>query len=96
MTAFRCATASRARGDELAGTASTVRSYLLLEHPGPWGTDALRDARLPDGLGAHLEEQARRHRVRVLLVRREDLDRLQSMAKSNRHRIAQVGRQIPE
>jgi hypothetical protein len=47
-----------------------VRSYLLLEHPGPWGTEALRDARLPDGLGAHLQEQARRHRVRVLLVRR--------------------------
>lgn len=70
MTAFRCASASRARGDELAGTASTVRSYLLLEHPGPWGVEALRDARLPDGLGAHLQEQARRHRVRVLLVRR--------------------------
>jgi len=70
MTAFRCASASRARGDELAGTASTVRSYLLLEHPGPWGVEALRDARLPDGLGARLQEQSRRHRVRVLLVRR--------------------------
>jgi hypothetical protein len=70
VTDFRCATASRARGDELAGTASTVRSYLLVEHPGPWGTDALRDARLPEGLGAHLQDQSRRHRVRVLLVRR--------------------------
>lgn len=70
MTDFRCAIASRARGDELAGTASTVRSFLLLEHPGPWGVDALRDARLPDGLGAHLQQQSRRHRVRVLLVRR--------------------------
>ena len=70
MTAFRCASASRARGDELAGTASTVRTYLLLEHPGPWGVEALRDARLPDGLGARLQEQSRRHRVRVLLVRR--------------------------
>lgn len=70
MTDFRCAVASRERGDEVAGTASTVRSYLLVEHPGPWGTDALRDARLPDGLGEHLRESARRHRVRVLLVRR--------------------------
>jgi hypothetical protein len=70
MTSFRCAVASRERGDELAGTASTVRSFLLLEHAGPWGADALRDARLPDGLGEHLREQARRHRVRVLLVRR--------------------------
>ncbi|MDZ5661015.1 sucrase ferredoxin [Nocardioides sp. S-58] len=70
MTAFRCAVASRARGDELAGTASTVRSWLLVERGGPWGSDALRDARLPEGVGAHLRDQARRHRVRVLLVRR--------------------------
>lgn len=67
---FRCAAASRARGDELAGTASTVRSFLLLEHAGSWGVDALRDARLPDGLGAHLATEGRRHGVRVLLVRR--------------------------
>lgn len=70
MTDFRCAAASRERGDELAGTASTVRSYLLLEHAGPWGVDALRDARLPYGLGVHLREAAGRARVRVLLVRR--------------------------
>lgn len=70
MSDFRCAVASRERGDDLAGTASTVRSFLLVEHPGPWGADALRDARLPDGVGAHLREQSGRHRVRVLLVRR--------------------------
>ncbi|MDR7253437.1 hypothetical protein J2X46_002422 [Nocardioides sp. BE266] len=70
MSDFRCAAASRERGDELAGTASTVRSFLLVEHAGPWGSDALRDARLPDGLGDHLREAAGRHRVRVLLVRR--------------------------
>jgi hypothetical protein len=70
VTDFRCAAASRERGDALAGTASTVRSFLLLEHAGPWGVDVLRDARLPDGLGAHLREVAGRHRVRVLLVRR--------------------------
>ena len=70
MTAFRCAVASRERGDELAGTASTVRSFLLVEHAGPWGADVLRDARLPGGLGEHLREASRRNRVRVLLVRR--------------------------
>jgi len=70
VTAFRCAAASEARGDDLAGTASTVRSFLLVEHAGSWGSDALRDARLPDGLGAHLAAEGRRHRVRVLLVRR--------------------------
>jgi hypothetical protein len=70
VTSFRCAAASRARADELAGTASTVRSFLLVEHAGPWGVDALRDARLPAGLGDHLAREARRHAVRVLLVRR--------------------------
>ena len=70
LAGFRCAVASQDRGDDLAGTASTVRSFLLVEHAGPWGADALRDARLPDGLGAHLAEEGRRHRVRVLLVRR--------------------------
>ena len=34
---FRCAAASLAREDDLAGTASTVRSFLLLEHAGSWG-----------------------------------------------------------
>lgn len=70
MTGFRCAAASLERADDLAGTASTVSSFLLVEHAGPWGADALRDARLPDGLGAHLAGAGRRAGVRVLLVRR--------------------------
>lgn len=52
------------------GTASTVRSWLLLEHPGPWGRDALTDARLPDGLGRELLRRARRAAVRPILIRR--------------------------
>ena len=51
---FRCATASLGRADPLAGTASTVRAFLLVEHPGPWGADVLRDTRLPDGVGSRL------------------------------------------
>ncbi len=70
MTDFRCAAASLARHDELPGTASTVRSFLLVEHAGSWGSDALRDARLPEGLGEHLAREGRRSGVRVLLVRR--------------------------
>lgn len=68
--AFRCAGASVLRDEPLAGTASTVRAFLLLEHAGPWGVDALRDARLPDGLGARLARKAAEAKVRVLLVRR--------------------------
>lgn len=69
---FRCADASDRRGEPATGTASTVRSFLLVENTGPWGEDALRDARLPDGLGAALAGAASAARVRVLLVRRPD------------------------
>lgn len=67
---FRCSVASAGRGEEPAGTASTVRAFVLLEHSGPWGVDALRDARLPDGLGPRLAAAAAEARVRPLLIRR--------------------------
>jgi hypothetical protein len=54
----------------MLGTASTVRSWLLLEHPGPWGRFALPDSRLPDGLGDELRMRAASSGVRVLLIRR--------------------------
>lgn len=67
---FRCTPASLERDEPIAGTATHVRTWLLLEHSGPWGRTALRDARLPDGLGTHLQQVARRHRAKVLLIRR--------------------------
>lgn len=54
----------------MAGTASTVRSWLLLEDPGPWGRDALRDARLPERIGLELRRRCRAAGVRPLLIRR--------------------------
>jgi hypothetical protein len=67
---FRCTVASEERAESAAGTASTVRAFLLVEHSGPWGLNALQDARLPDGLGAALLRAAGAARVRPLLVRR--------------------------
>ncbi len=66
----RCTAAAVARGDQLAGTATTVRGFLLVEHAGPWGENALRDSRLPDETRAWLREQVAETHVRVLLVRR--------------------------
>jgi hypothetical protein len=66
----RCSYESEARAESLAGTASTVRSWLLLEHAGPWGRDAPADARLPEGLGAELASRCRTAGVRPLLIRR--------------------------
>lgn len=69
---FRCAAASMLRDESMAGTASTVRAFLLIEDTGPWGAEALRDARLPDGLGERIRQQAAQARVRPLLIRRPD------------------------
>lgn len=62
--------ASEDRAESLAGSASTVSAFLLLEHPGPWGINALRDARLPDGVGEELRAHAHAAGVRLLLMRR--------------------------
>jgi hypothetical protein len=67
---FRCAAASLLRDEPVAGTATHVRTWLLLEHTGPWGDDALLDARLPDGLGAALKQRAKANSAKILLIRR--------------------------
>ncbi|MFT4265185.1 MAG: sucrase ferredoxin [Nocardioides sp.] len=67
---FRCAAASLERADPIAGSAANVRTWLLLEHAGPWGSDALLDARLPEGLGRALKQRARSARAKALLIRR--------------------------
>lgn len=70
-TAPRCSAKARERGDALAGTASTVSAFLLLEESGPWGIDALRDARLPAGFGSQWATRCAQARVRPLLLRRD-------------------------
>jgi hypothetical protein len=67
---FRCAAESLLRDEPVGGTATHVRTWLLLEHVGPWGNEALLDARLPDGLGAALTRQAKTDRAKILLIRR--------------------------
>lgn len=66
---FRCSVSSERFTEPLAGTASTVRAFLLVEAPGPWGVDAVRDGRLPDEVKERLAGLEQAHRVRPLLVR---------------------------
>ncbi len=66
----RCSIRSEGADEPLAGTASTIRRWLLVEHVGPWGRDGLLDARLPQGVGLSLRDLGRRTRSRVLLIRR--------------------------
>jgi hypothetical protein len=69
---YRCSLRSEEAGEELAGTASAIRRWLLVEHAGPWGKDALRDARMPSELSAALRSMEGRTGARVLLIRRPD------------------------
>ncbi|MFT3831857.1 MAG: sucrase ferredoxin [Micropruina sp.] len=66
----RCSVASEQRGEPLAGTASTVRHFLLLEDPGPWGPEILRSRRLPGPVREPLRHWQRDFGVRPLLIRR--------------------------
>lgn len=70
---LRCAAASLRRAEPLAGTAANARVFLAVEHPGPWGVDALRDARMAPGEEIwrdRLREACAAARVRPLLIRR--------------------------
>ncbi|MFI7588625.1 sucrase ferredoxin [Spongisporangium articulatum] len=65
-----CSALSAAAGEPLAGSAPVRRAWALVEHPGPWGRDALLDSPWPDGEGARLEPLADSSGVKVLLARR--------------------------
>lgn len=67
---FRCAPDAAAGGEPLLGTASTVRRWILVEQPGPWGADAVASSRLDHQVGAVLRERARAVGARLLLIRR--------------------------
>ena len=63
------------RHEPLIGTASRVRRWLVVEQPGPWGSDAVRDSQLPDSVAQSLAANAAAHDARVLLARRLGADR---------------------
>jgi hypothetical protein len=67
---FRCSAASLDEREPQEGTASTVRAFLVVECPGPWGVDAVRDSRLPEPVKELLEGLEEHNRVRPLLARR--------------------------
>src|SRR3954454_11972481 len=47
IASFRCSDAARERDDPFVATAPPARCWLLVEHPGPWGHQALGDAGYP-------------------------------------------------
>lgn len=67
---FRCAHVARELDEPRYATASTVRRWLLVEQPGPWGVDAVLQSRMPSAAAHALVALGRRLRARVLLIRR--------------------------
>ena len=63
---FRCSAAAEARLDELAGTATHLTAFLLVEHHGPWGRRAPRQP----AAGAVRTHLADHKNIKVMLARR--------------------------
>jgi hypothetical protein len=70
-----CAEISRALGEPLHGTASRVRNWLLIEHDGEWGRDAVRDSTLDPAVMQSLKRIADQFKIRLLLIRKPHGDR---------------------
>ncbi|MFN2490412.1 MAG: sucrase ferredoxin [Actinomycetota bacterium] len=70
MTDEPCADVSRRHNEPLWGTASRVRSWLLVEEPGAWGRDAVIDSDIDPSVARRLKVMAAQDRVRLLLIRR--------------------------
>ncbi len=66
----RCAALARAHGEPVAGSASRARRWLLVEQPGAWGRDALRESGLPTRVADHLDVLRRDLPARLLMLRR--------------------------
>ena len=61
--------------EPLAGSAPFARAWLVVEHPGPWGRQALTDSGLPEAVVQHISEAEAQSPLRFLAARRIDHDR---------------------
>jgi hypothetical protein len=66
---MRCSALAEQLGEPLAGTVDQRRRWLLLEDRSPWSTDAVAER-----FGADAAATAKRHGLRLLLVRRREGD----------------------
>ena len=66
----RCAPAAERRGDDLFATAAPAERFVLVEEPGAWGRNALRESRLDTSVLAGLLARCHSANARLLLIRR--------------------------
>jgi hypothetical protein len=65
-----CADIADLRGDAMLGTAFPASRVLLVEQPGPWGRNGLRDSRFDRMTALALEKRANAEGLRVIAIRR--------------------------
>lgn len=61
--------------EQLAGSAPVARAWLVVEHPGPWGRQALTDSGIPDDVVSHISRAQTESPLRFLAARHIDHDR---------------------
>ena len=66
----RCTRIASTLGEPMYGTASTVRTWILLEQPGPWGYDAVLQSHLAPRTARALRNLAGKVGARPVLLRR--------------------------
>jgi hypothetical protein len=64
-----CSVGRVALGEPVAGSAPFARVWVLVEQPGPWGRDALRESHLDAAVGESLAALGGERPVRVGLIR---------------------------
>ena len=74
--AFACSSTSRSAGEPLAGSAPTARSWIVIEEPGPWGRDALRDSGVPVQVAEWLDRVCAAFGTKAIVARHDTRRRL--------------------
>lgn len=65
-----CSDAARVRSDRLIGSAPQTRTWVLIEHPGPWRRQAFAGSGIDEHVRARIEAATRGVGARILLIRR--------------------------
>ena len=78
-----CSRRAYLEGEPLAGTAPQAKGWVVLEEPGPWGRDALRDSAIPEAVADWSEKLRSQHSIRTIAARHPSRRRLDPQAPRN-------------
>ena len=70
VSGLRCSYSADERADPLAGSAAHAKGFVLIESPGAWGYDALKESRLDAEIASAVAAKAAEALYRVILIKR--------------------------